>query len=837
MSVVVENSSRIEERGKMKRWTQILLIILGILVVFFIIMAIGGWQLLRRPFPETAGTISLPGLQEEVEVYRDEWGVAHIYAQNEPDLFFAQGYVHAQERFWQMEFWRHLGQGRLSEIVGEPTVELDTFIRTIGWNRLAERSRDYYAAEAPEAMAVMEAYAAGVNAYLGEQGDAFSINQTILGMVNEPWEIEPWEPLDTISWGMVMAYQLSHNWEEELDRVNLIRDLGEAQALNLLPPYPYDTRPVIAPTDELISDLEGAEEATLPLPAGIDWTRLDTNIVGVPPGDLAFGAGPFIGSNNWVVSGEHTESGQPLLANDPHLGVQMPSIWYEIGLHTPDWAVTGFSFAGTPGVIIGHNDHIAWGVTTSRPDVQDLYIERINPNNPRQYEVMGAWEEMEVIEEVIHVNGGEDITLEVLATRHGPIINDVVDGARDVLALRWAAAEPATILQAVIQLNRAENWDEFREALRYWDMPSQNFVYADVEGNIGYQMPGRVPVRRNGDGLVPVPGWTDEYEWEGWLPHTALPAVLNPERGFIVTANNAVTDEAYPYYLARDYADGDRAGRIETLLEEAIAAGPVGVTDMARIQFDSRSLLAESYLPLFADLSSEDPEVQAAIERLRGWDLQEREDSVPATIFELFYRQLARLVLMDEVGEEHFDAVAGRIFFHELAQQPAAVWWDDVSTPAVETQEEILLRAVEDAVAWLEDNVGPDPAGWTWGQLHTITLVSDPLGQSGIGPLESLVNRGPYPVSGGSSLVNANSWRWDNPAAVSAYPSLRMVVDLDDLDRSRGVIPGGQSGHPLHRHYDDQIDLWLRGETIPLWHSRAAVEAAAQEMLVLQPPE
>lgn len=818
---------------------RITLIIVGILAVLLIAVAAVVFVTMRRPLPQTAGTLTIPGLQDEVTVYRDEFGVPHIYANNEHDLFMAQGFVHAQDRFWQMEFWRHISQGRLSEIVGEPTLSSDKFIRTMGWNRLAQNTVDYYEREEPDYLTVLDAYSAGVNAYIDANREQISINQTILGLVNEPWEIEPWLPVHTVGWGVVMADDLSGNWSSELRRAELIKELGASTVASLLPFYPYENRPVMVPTDAM-PDLDAAESPSAAGPV-IDWRRVNTTVVGGKP-DLGFlGAPPFAGSNNWVVSGEHTASGLPLLANDPHLGIQMPSIWYEVGLHAPGYSVVGFSFAGVPGVIIGHNEHIAWGVTNVGPDVQDLYIEKINPSNPNQYEFMGEWRDMEIIEEVIKVNGGEDVVLEVRLTHHGPIINEVSSSAAesgDLLSMRWTAHEPSRVLQSVLLLNQAQNYDDFREALRYWDVPSQNFVYADVEGNIAYQAPGLIPIRSSGDGLTPVPGWTGEHEWEGWIPYEDLPHLFNPDSGYIVTANHAVVDEDYPYLINLYWADGDRGQRITDMIEEVIARGE-GLTavDMGRIQFDSHSMLAASYVPLLANLSSDDAQVQAALERLRGWDMQLRRDSVPAALFEIFYMHLAHNMLADEVGAENVDRVHSRVFMHDMAGQPNARWWDDTSTPAAETRDDIILRALADTVAWFEENVGGDMNGWTWGSIHTATFVSNPLGESGIGPIESLVNRGPIPVDGGSSIVNANSYSWSNPARVTGHVSMRMIVDMSDFDAMQTVIPTGQSGHPNSRHYDDQMALWQNGEFHTMWFSREAVETAAVDTLVLRPGE
>lgn len=823
----------------MKLFARIGLILLAIIALLIVVLGIVGVVSVRRPFPDTDTTLTLPGLQDEVNVYRDENGIPQIYAQNEHDLFLAQGYVHAQDRFWQMEFWRHVGLGRISEIAGEATVSSDQFIRTMGWNRIAENSLAYYENESPETMEILEAYSEGVNAYIAEQGDNISLNYTILGLVNDKWEIEPWEPLHTIAWTVVMADDLGGNWRSEISRANLIKELGEGTTANLLPFYPYNNRPVIAPTDAMDIEFSATEEsALLQQMEQVNWENVNTQIVGSYPEEGYLGSGSYVGSNNWVISGEHTDTGMPLLANDPHLGIQMPAIWYQVGLHAPSFNVSGFSFAGVPGIVIGHNDNIAWGVTNVGPDVQDLYIEKINPSNPNQAEFMGEWEDMEIIEEVIKVNGGEDVPLEVKITRHGPIVSNLRDDVSDVLAIRWTAQEPMRTFEAILGLNKAENYDDFREALRFWDVPSQNVVYADVQGNIAYQMPGLIPIRTNGDGLVPVPGWTGEYEWEGWIPYEELPAVLNPEWGYIATANNAVVDEDYPYLITHYWADGDREERIVALIEaELDGDGTLSQADLAQIQFDSRSLMADSYVPLLDGLSSDDEKVQAALERLRGWDRQARRDSVPAALFEIFYMQLAQATLADEVGGDNVGSFGGRVLFHQLAANADAVWWDDVSTDAKESQADILLTALADTVAWFEENVGDDMNAWTWGSIHTATFKSNPLGESGIGPVESIVNRGPFPADGGASIVNANSWSWSSPAAVTGHPSMRMLVDMSDFDASEWVIPTGQSGHPYHPNYDDQIELWLNGRYLPMLWSEEKVQETAVHHLILQPSE
>jgi penicillin amidase len=814
----------------MNRFLRILAYVLtGIFVLLLLVVGVL-LVVQRRPYPQTDGTITVSGLNDEVQIFRDEMGIPHIYANDQQDLFFAQGYVHAQDRFWQMEWWRHISQGRISEIAGEAALENDKFIRTMGWNRMAQNTADYYRENEPEYYALLEAYAAGVNAYIADKSPGeLSLNYTILQAVNEPWEIEPWQPVHTVGWGVVMSFDLANDIDRELAYASMIEQFGEETVAELAPPYPYETRPVIAPTDQLVSEL-GQTAVPAAWDSAVNWQNVNTRLIGRAPDTL--GGNFFVGSNNWVINGQHTDTGLPLLANDPHLGIQMPAIWYEVGLHAPDYNAVGFSFAGVPGVVIGHNNDIAWGVTNTGVDVQDLYIERIEGD---QYEYLGEMHDLEIIEERIKVNGGEDVILPVRITRHGPIISDVLEDVDEVLAVRWVAQEPSRVLQAVILLNQASNYEAFREALRYWDVPSQNVIYADREGNIAYQMPGLTPIRKTGIGIVPSPGWTDEYEWEGWIPFEALPALFNPEQGYIVTANHAIVDADYPHYLTRDWDEGDRGQRIVEMIDEIIASGgKITQEDIATIQNDSLSLLARTYVPFLANLPTEDEEVQAAVDLLRGWDGQERRDSTAATLFEMFSVQIYPAIVADEIGEENLGEARNNIFLYQVATDPTSHWWDNVDTPEVETREDILLQALTAASQWLDENTA-GATGTEWGSLHTATFASQPLGESGISDIEALVNRGPFAADGGRDIVNANSWSIDNPAEITGHPSMRMILDLSDFDASQSVIPTGQSGHPGNPLYDNQIELWLNGQYHPLWWSRELVEANASEQLILQP--
>ncbi|MGE5462266.1 MAG: penicillin acylase family protein, partial [Syntrophothermus sp.] len=545
---------------------------LGVLVVILLVAGAAGAFYFKRflpgtvapeSFPQTEGQIQIEGLQGPVNIYRDKMGIPNIYASSQHDLFFAQGYIHAQDRFWQMDTWRHIGSGTLSEMFGKGQVETDSFLRTLGWKQVAEQE---YAGLGPESKAILDSYTEGVNAYLKDHDStSLSLEYAILGLLSPKYKVEPWTPVNSLTWGKAMAWDLRGNMGEEIERAVLLKTLTPEQVKELYPDYPQDHPTIVNQIGENPLKAEGqtSQAANLQLSAG-DLNHLADQLALL---DNALGpAGDGIGSNSWAVAGSRTSTGMPLLANDPHLGIQMPSIWYQVGLHCMPKSdacpieVAGFSFAGVPGVVIGHNDRIAWGFTNVGPDVMDLYIEKVNPDNPNQYEVNGQWVDFETRKESIGVVGGDPVEITVRATRHGPVISEVYGPLKDqgdpkdkefqafkdragielpanyVIALKWTALQPSTPFEAIWGFDKAQNWEQFREAASNFHVPAQNLLYADVDGNIAYQMPGDIPIRAHGDGTLPVPGWTDEYEWTGFIPFEEHPYTVNPEEGYIVTA-------------------------------------------------------------------------------------------------------------------------------------------------------------------------------------------------------------------------------------------------------------------------------------------------------------
>ena len=849
---------------------------LVIVAVIIICVLIGGClfyrDLTRGPLPQHDGEISVKGLHNTVEILRDEWGVPHIYAQNMHDLFFAQGYTQAQDRWWQMEFWRHIGSGTIGEITGrdDDILETDIMIRTLGWREVAEQEVDLCD---EETMAHLQAFADGVNAYISSRNSGdLAIEYGVLRLIGKHIEVEPWTVADSLVWGKVMAWDLGPRGFGEKTRSIIDELVGQEMADQwMTPPWPYGYRQTIVQSEDLdiATQINGINESN---------NQSDSNdepqyagYGNLNDGGFVFGTSRGTGSNNWVVSGSMTQSGMPLLANDPHLGIQSPSIWYEIGLHCASgnggssFDVTGFTFATIPGVVIGHNSDIAWGVTNTGPDVSDLYRIRVNPDNPLQYEWMGDWRDMTLREETIHFAGSDDIvTVQVRETHIGPIINDneldedtgEVLGFNNVdpLALRWVGSEPSIMTQAFFGINKATNWMEFRDSLQYWDIPSQNFIYADIEGNIGYQMPGRIPIRYdNHSGLTPVPGWTDEYEWQGYIPFEYLPHVFNPEQGYIATANQAVVSPEYydwleqelgadrNYVFSLDWDYGYRAQRIVELLEATTAHT---IDSYQLIQGDNKLISAEEITPYLAALELDD-ELAESRDWLLDWDFTFDIDSPQAALYAQFWARLMENLFNDQLADERLEKEhkaygSDRDMWATalLLQEPDNAWWDHTATEGfIETRDDILLQSFQEGYENAVAALGRNPGKWRWGDLHKATFVSNPLGASGVGLIEGRVNRGPFSVGGSMATINNTAWGVgsDEDFEVLWLPSMRMIVDLSDLTKSVTVHTTGQSGHPYSSHYDDMIELWRDIEYHSMLWSPDQVDASSEAILTLYP--
>ena len=750
------------------------------------------------------GEVTAPGLHGVVTIRRDARGVPHIMAQDAHDVFFAQGFVHAQDRLWAMEMARRAAAGRLSEVIGERGLANDRFMRTLGLRQAAEAD---WAVLDPETQALLEAYTAGINAYLDQQAPHWPLEFKILG-----FEPEPWTPVDSLMFGKLVAWGLSNNYHDELRLVQLADVLPWDDLLTLLPDYPG---PFVIPDAQRTAHA-AAQAARL--------LQMAESASAVHPWAL-----PDQGSNAWVVGGSHTASGQPMLAGDPHQKLTMPTLWYEVGLHTADdvYHVVGASLPGLPGVEIGHNAFIAWAVTNARPDVQDLFVETLNAEGTA-YRFQGEWRPLTVREEVIQVKGAEPVVLRVRSTHHGPLVSDALGEQApegESWALRWTGIDQGRPLaRAVLRLNRARNWDEFRAALADWQVPGLHFVYADVEGNIGYQMSGAVPIRAKNDvfGLVPVPGDTGEYEWVGFIPYEDLPHALNPAADFFASANNRPVGPDYPYFLSHYFQPPYRAEAIAQALRQAQG---LTLDDFAALQGSWYSALNHQVAQVVAhEVTPRTPAQEAAVRYLAAWDGVMAPDSPAAHLSEVLLWQILVQVLQPRLPEEPLRAYLSLaaypyMFLQGLLDDPQHPWWQGERRAK-------LQAALEAALA----EAGEDPQQWGWGRVHTYEFAH-PLGQVGL--LRPIFNRGPYATGGNWNTLNSGAYL--EPYRMELGPAYRFLVDLADWDSARSIIPSGQSGQPFSPHYDDQIEPWLKVEYRPLPFSTTVIEGASQHVLRLLP--
>jgi penicillin amidase len=778
--------------------------------------AAGGlyYYVLRRSLPRIRGDFTVDGLKGPVEIVRDRWGVPHIFAADERDVLFGLGFVHAQDRLWQMDFYRRLFSGTLAEVVGEPGIQIDRLMRRFGLRRFAAAQLDQVDAET---MAAIEAYTAGVNAFLGTAGGRLPLEFLILRYRPQPWAVA-----DSVAFGKFMGWMLASGWATQIARSELMARLGPEALSELEPLYP--------------------EGGLLTVPPGTEYRRGDAQLLGQYQ-ELAKLAEPGGGSNNWVVDGEKSVTGKPLLANDPHLTAQMPSIWYEAHLCADDIDVVGASIAGLPTIIIGHNRRIAWGVTNSMTGQQDLYIEQVNPEKPDQYKYKGRWRKGELLREEIAVKGREPIIEEVLITSHGPVISPAIEGETRVLSVRGVPGESVNLMRAGFRLIRAQNWDEFRDALRDWSAPGQNFVYADVDGNIGYQLAARLPVRRKGRGLVPVPGWTDEYDWDGYVPFEGLPSAFNPPTHFAATANNKTVGDDYPHPIEGDWADEYRIGRIVEMLRER---DKHAIADFQRMHGDVYSTPGREMAEFLGRLQPEDEESRRALEYVRDWDYHLTPDSVAGTIVEVFFYHMYRNTFAPKLGDAldrymgqgvHYLApVTGyghKVSSHlaRLLREAPADWFPSRNGRR-DSWEDVGLRSLRDALDELRSRLGPNMSRWQWGRVHTISFPH----MLGRGPLARLLSRGPYPMGGDHNTVAQAAYDPMAPyAAGLSVPSYRQIVDLANLANSVSMHTTGQSGQPGNRHFADMIGPWRRVEYHPMLFEREAILTQSEGTLVLRP--
>ncbi len=814
-----------QEKGKSRSW---LWLGLGLLAGVGLSGAYAWKKTSNRYKPQINGGFKLSGLNDLVEVWRDTWGVPHIYAQNEHDLFYAQGFVQAQDRFWQMELHRRIGLGQTAALFGRKTLEIDRFIHRMGIARAAAADLTALDKESAE---VLEAYSAGVNAFLNQH--KLPIEFSFLRQ-----KPDLWRPLDTLAWIKIFAWSLSSNFDLELTRARLIKRLGANLASKLEPIYPKG-QPLVTPP-------------------GADYDGVADQIVNSYVENLLI---PMLseggGSNNWVVSGSRTASGKPLLANDPHLPIQMPGLWYEMHLDCPTLKAIGVTLPGAPTIAIGHNQNIAWGATAAMTDLQDLFIEKFLPDQPRHYLRSGIWREADILKIDIAVKGEPNHQEEIMITEHGPIISDLPvntthkDEYVHKLSLKWTGYQPSNLLGSFLALNRASNWEEFRAAFPKWSAPGFNMVYADIEGNIGYQLIACPPIRKTGGGTIPLPGWDTNNDWQGTVPYDEMPSMYNPPEGLIITANNKIVADDYPYHISSDFVSGYRAQRIREILGDN---NQITVEDCRRAQADYTTIAGRKFAELLlANVVTEDlsPLAAKAIKEFDGWAGEATTESVAQSLYQLTLNQLLERVLggllaedlhaflgRSEGGLSKLNSFVGRFLptLLKMIEENDETLLKHLPNPR--TWSELLTASFEHIVAQLAKKFGADPKLWAWKKFHTIKF-EHPFATANRA-LVPLFNRGPYPVNGDV----------ETPAQMAFPPlgtvnggfevigwavSYRQIIDLSDLENSWMCTATGQSGSPFSNHYDDMIKLWLNDELHPMIFDREKVVEFSPAKLLLLP--
>ena len=745
-----------------------------------------------RPLPTVDGDQRLLGLRERAEVLRDHYGVAHIFATNDHDMAFLQGYVTAQDRLWQMDVYRRAAEGRLAEIFGGVALDSDKEMRVIG---LARAAKTDLSAASRAVLDDLQAYADGVNKFLEQHGDGLPVEFLILG-----YKPEAWSPLDSLAIAKLQLLDAAGNYKQELLRADIAAHLGPDALATLMP------------------DASGVSSYD---PAA--WAAVAPLLGGearAPDGLAAFlpGAGDGLGSNCWALSGAKTKSGKPLLAGDPHLPVRNPSIWYEIALANGDLDLIGFSIPGAPGVVIGHNAHVAWSFAYAYADTQDLFVEKVDPNDPRRFEYKGSYEPAQFVRERIVVKGAvEPVIVDVAITRHGPIITGIVEGEKAQLALRWTALDQTRTLDAILGMDRARSWDEFKTAAADFSGAAWSACYADTTGHIGYVLVGQLP-DRTGDGKMPVPGWTGAYDWKGVLPASANTAVLDPADGVIVNANNRPMASPSDAGWNGEWDPGFRYTYLRAQLDQLRGAD---VAAMSRLQNDYTSLPIQRFRDVIASARPITAPGRQAADALRAWNGALAVESAGAAIYEDWVLQLARVVFADKLGADTYKEYVGEgrpvVALYQLVANPTSAYFSVLGDDSVSGRDAVAGAALDAAAKDLMTRLGGDMTRWRWGDLHTVTFAH-PLAAAK--PLDLIFAIGPVKRSGDGYSPNSGAYSFTEPFAIDTHASERQIVDLGDLDASVSVLPIGQSGQPFSAHWGDQTPLWSSGQTKPMPLSR-----------------
>ena len=766
--------------------------ILAGVVILLVIVAIAGLVIVnrisRKPLPDYSKPAIISGLTDEVHIYRDANAVPHIYASNEHDLYLATGYLMAQDRLWQMDLLRRVTMGRLSEIFGEDMIGADHLLRAL---RIPEKSQMVIDLSEDYLLLCLDAFTKGVNQFIEQHSKKLPPEFTILG-----YKPEPWQPIHTVNLIGYMAWDLAGSWNNEITIFKLSQILEEEKLQQLIPDLDQQ-KSYVHPElkTEKLSDIFHLLE--------------NNNKI------KELGLEVFSASNSWAVTGSKSKSGSALFANDMHLGFGAPGIWYPMHqVIEGKLNVTGVALPGAPVIVVGHNERIAWGMTNLYVDEMDFYIETLNENTTA-YLFNDQWIDLDIREEKIIVGKADTIIRENKFTHRGPIISDFKKIAGQAISMRWTGNEFSNELRSIYLLNRAANWEEFRDALSTLLSVSQNVTYADVDGNIGIQTSGAVPLRNDGYPVFIYSGATSLYDWVGILPFDELPYTYNPPENYVSSANNRTTGNDYPYYIGHWF---DMPFRIERIREMIDAKDRLGPDDFKSMLGDFKSRLVERYIGDVIEILSIETgfaaNEQTALELLAGWDMVLTAESSAATVFEQFYNTFIKNILIDEIGEEQYYGLGGglaRNMFDHVWRNRNSSWVNNIHTPEQETFEEMVLISFKEAVLWIEENMGANPEAWSWGNIHQLT-IKHPMGSVKLLDRVFKLNKGPFPVGGSFHTVNPKAYSFRDPYSVVHGASQRHVYDMNDLTESFVIIPTGVSGIPASKYYLDQIEMFLNNE-------------------------
>jgi penicillin amidase len=747
----------------------------------------------------------LDGISKPVNVYADEWQIPTIYAENSRDMFFMQGFIHARDRLWQMEMNRRIGMGTLAEAFGVQALPTDRLTRTLGFKRIAEKELKNLS---DENLSIINAYISGVNEFIN-QGN-YAIEFRIAGI-----KPQQWEPIHIMAWSKVLAWTLSHGWSGSLIRKQIVDTVGKEMAKELQIIY-QDENPVV-------------------LPKGLEFNNIEVNEI------FNSAKGPYLqkdlegggrGSNAWVISGKFTKSGLPILSNDTHLMLSQPGIWYLNQLHSEDgYHISGASIAGVPGILIGHNNHIAWGITLAYTDCEDIFYERLNPADKSEYIVKDKKLKLQQYEEKIFVKKEDPFIETVRCTIHGPLIGEFTEKTEERISLCSMPLQENRMIEGFMLLNMATDYNDFSKAIEKIDAPQLNFIYGDVAGNIGFRISGAVPIRKSGTGELPKPGWTGEFDWIDTIPYADMPACLNPEQNFVISTNNKPVDDNYPYYLGNSFMNGYRAKRIKNFIKSHPV---ITIENCEELMMDVYSIPGMMIVEgLIKKFRSARPKSQKLINILLGWDGKLAIDSSGGAAYEVLYFYLIKNMLEPKLGKELTVKVLGSgphplllpvnellghatTAFFRIIQNSESKW-----VPSTESAVELIDKSLENACTWLENNLGFESSGWTWGQIHQASFKHS---MSIKKVLDKIFSSESFPIPGDTDTVHQTAYNPNSPYdATSWCPSMRMIIDLSDFNKSRMIAPPGNSGVLGSAHYQDQIPLWKSGVNINMYWKKEDV--------------